>query len=160
MTRETATTTKRRINTKSLATATTVLVFWILMVTLLALVGVPTILEEMVGAALASYDPTLSDSGDSSSSSSSSLRLFAIQGRPDRRGRRLPGGAAYGDISEEDAMAAAVVVGGLILLLCLCCCCCRRWSLWDLVACVCLYELCCDDRVGEAMDDGSGFILC
>lgn len=68
--------------------------------------------------------------------------------------RRLPG---Y-DLNSDQLMGAEVgfVVALVLVLLffvCLCCCCCGRGggcSLWDIVACVCLYEMCCDDaRVGD-----------
>lgn len=68
--------------------------------------------------------------------------------------RRLPG---Y-DINSDQLLGAEVgfvvaVVLVLLFFVCLCGCCCRRGggcSLWDLVACVCLYEMCCDDaRVGD-----------
>ena len=62
------------------------------------------------------------------------------------------------ELTDEELYAVGTVLGGLVLLCLLCCCCCRRWSLWDVVACVCLYELCCDDRRME--DDGMGFVLC
>ena len=67
--------------------------------------------------------------------------------------RRLPG---Y-DINADQLLGAEVgfVVALVLVLLffaCLCGCCCGRrgCSLWDIVACVCLYEMCCDDaRVGD-----------
>lgn len=64
------------------------------------------------------------------------------------------------DLYESEA--AGFVVGLLLcilLLVCLCCCCCRRGiSLCDILACVCLYEMCCDD--GAAVGGGAGdFIL-
>lgn len=68
--------------------------------------------------------------------------------------RRLPG---Y-DINPDQLMGAEVgFVVALVLVLfffaCLCGCCCGRGgcSLWDLVACVCLYEMCCDNdaRIGD-----------
>jgi hypothetical protein len=69
--------------------------------------------------------------------------------------RRLQGGD-YFNFNSDDLMGAeAGFVGGvlfiLLLAVLLCCCCCRRGcSLWDLLACVCLYEICCDDRsVGD-----------
>lgn len=72
--------------------------------------------------------------------------------------RRLPDGD-YGFGSFDAASAEAGFAAGLLVLvllaLLLCCCCCgggRRGgcSLWDLVAMVCLWEMCCDrDGVGD-----------
>ena len=59
-------------------------------------------------------------------------------------GRRLPGEYDFGDPA---AMGSAVLL--LILLFLLCCC---RGALCDLLACVCLYEMCCDDGVVGGFD--------
>ena len=57
--------------------------------------------------------------------------------------RQLPGGV------EEyfKGGGAAIPLVGVIALVLLFCCLCGggRWSICDLLACVCLYELCCDD---------------
>ena len=76
--------------------------------------------------------------------------------------RKLPGNAMMGDIDLNSA-EAGFIVGFLFLIvllfLCLCCCCCGGRSrpygynnggggsncLWDLVAIVCLWEMCCDN---------------
>lgn len=70
--------------------------------------------------------------------------------------RRLPGGFDFDiDHYELDGVAAGFVAGLLFaffLLALLCCCCCggRGCSIWDVLACVCIYELCCDDvKVGD-----------
>jgi len=68
-------------------------------------------------------------------------------------GRRLPG---Y-NFNSDQLMGAEVglILGVLIVLLflaCLCSCCCGggSCSLCDILACVCLYEICCDDkRIGD-----------
>ena len=70
--------------------------------------------------------------------------------------RRLPDAFEFGKLDFEGEEAASLVVGILFLILLLallCCCCCRGrrgCSLCDILACVCIYELCCDDgRVGD-----------
>lgn len=71
--------------------------------------------------------------------------------------RRLQGNYAFDPTSAEAGFAACLALFILLALL-LCCCCCgggRGCSLWDLVACVCLYELCCDDGVGA----GDSFMM-
>jgi hypothetical protein len=76
-------------------------------------------------------------------------------------GRNLQ--AEYFDFDklELDDAAAGFLVGFVCLLLlvaCLCCCCCRPGrgcSLWDLLACYCCYEICCDDaQIGSVGDCG------
>jgi hypothetical protein len=63
------------------------------------------------------------------------------------------------DNVELKGAAAGFLVGFICLLLlvaCLCCCCCRPGrgcSLWDILACYCFYEICCDDgAVGDCGD--------
>ena len=70
--------------------------------------------------------------------------------------RRLPGGYEFDKLAFENEEAATLALGILFLLLLLalfCCCCCRGrrgCSFCDILACVCLYELCCDDgRIGD-----------
>jgi hypothetical protein len=65
--------------------------------------------------------------------------------------------------SAEAGFIAAIVLLVLVILLLslLCCCCCGRGggcSLWDCVAMVCLWELCCDTG-GRGVDPG-GLMLC
>ena len=60
--------------------------------------------------------------------------------------RKLPGGNEF----KFDQMGSPEMMGGLVVLIVvvvLLCLCCGRGggSLCDLLACVCLYELCCDD---------------
>jgi hypothetical protein len=62
--------------------------------------------------------------------------------------RRLPDAATY-DLSSLDSAEAgfvAAIVFFVIIACLLCCCMCSggRCNLWDLVALVCLWELCCD----------------
>ena len=74
--------------------------------------------------------------------------------------RQLPGNEMMGDIDLMSAEAGFMVGFSfliILLFLCLCCCCCRRRPyggggggggsncLWDLVAIVCLWEMCCDN---------------
>jgi len=65
--------------------------------------------------------------------------------------RRLPGGFdfAHPRLTPEDVSALFFI----LILLCLFSCLCgrgrgrgRSCSLWDILACVCIWELCCDDR--------------
>lgn len=65
--------------------------------------------------------------------------------------RRLPGETWDIDNVRLDGPMGGFVAGlafALLILFLLCCCCCgggRGCSLWDILACVCIYELCCDD---------------
>ena len=75
--------------------------------------------------------------------------------------RKLPGNEMMGDfdlMSAEAGFMVGFVFLIVLLFLCLCCCCCRRRPygynnqggggsncLWDLVAIVCLWEMCCDN---------------
>jgi hypothetical protein len=58
--------------------------------------------------------------------------------------RRLPGAEAYNLDSAEAGFIAGVVLVGLVVCLLCCCMCGRGCNLWDLVAMVCLWEMCCD----------------
>ena len=62
-------------------------------------------------------------------------------------GRKLQGEYPNFDFNDP-AMASAIVVV-LLLLFLLCCC---RGMLCDILACVCLYEMCCDDGVVGGFD--------
>ncbi len=66
--------------------------------------------------------------------------------------RRLPGEYPNFDFNDP-AMASAIVFIAILLLL-LCCC---RGMLCDILACVCLYEMCCDDGVVGGFDLMPGF---
>lgn len=61
--------------------------------------------------------------------------------------RALPGAKDYFDMnmfsSPETGFAAGVAFA--ILFICfLICCCCGRCSLWDILALVCIWDICCD----------------
>ena len=79
------------------------------------------------------------------------------------RGKRRLNGA-YDDFekldlkSVEAGFALAVVLLLVVVVMFCCCCCCPRngCSLWDIVACLCIWELCCD-RDGGAFNDFSRF---
>jgi hypothetical protein len=64
--------------------------------------------------------------------------------------RALPGAEDYFDMnrfsSTELGFAAGVSATILFLIVFICCCCCGRWSLWDVVALVCIWDMCCDRR--------------
>jgi hypothetical protein len=64
-------------------------------------------------------------------------------------GRRLPDYNINTDqlMGAEAGFVAAIVLVFLLLALLCCCCCGRRrgCSICDILACVCLYEICCDD---------------
>ena len=66
--------------------------------------------------------------------------------------RRMPGEYPNFDFNDP-AMASAIVLIALLLFL-LCCC---RGMLCDILACVCLYEMCCDDGVVGGFDLMPGF---
>ena len=73
------------------------------------------------------------------------------------RQRRLSG--EYGEFSNMDLQSAEAgfafaVVLFFVLVVMLCCCCCpgTGCSIWDIVACLCIWEICCD-RNGGACDD-------
>lgn len=75
--------------------------------------------------------------------------------------RRLNG--AYEDFEDFDLKSAEAgfalaVVLFIVLVVMFCCCCCPRngCSLWDIVACLCIWEICCD-RDGGAFNDFSRF---
>lgn len=70
------------------------------------------------------------------------------------RARSLPGEDYFqmDDITSAEAGFIAGVLVIILFLILLVCCCCGRCSLWDIVALVCLWELCCDRDV-----DPSGF---
>jgi hypothetical protein len=57
-----------------------------------------------------------------------------LQGR-----RKLPG---YFDQLSDPGSTGAIIVIVIVVLFLLCCC---RGMLCDILACVCLYEICCDD---------------
>lgn len=86
--------------------------------------------------------------------SASSYDDFALRGGGRRR---LPGYDFHaGQLTGAQAgFVAAVILILLLALFCRCCCCCcqrrrRGYSLCDILACVCLYEICCDDaRIGD-----------
>jgi hypothetical protein len=81
--------------------------------------------------------------------------------RRQQQQRKLPGNEMMGDFDLMSAEAGFVVGFAfliVLLFLCLCCCCCGRSRpfggynngggsncLWDLVAIVCLWEMCCDN---------------
>ena len=68
---------------------------------------------------------------------------------PERARRRLPGGyPEFDELLGGEAAGGAVLL--VLLLIFLCCCC--RGRLCDLLACVCLYEMCCDDGVVGGFD--------
>lgn len=54
---------------------------------------------------------------------------------------------------EQGFVAAFLLIVLLVILLC--CCCCNGCSLWDILACFCLWELCCDHGAGGI---DSGFV--
>lgn len=68
-----------------------------------------------------------------------------------RQDRRLPGDYDF-DMSQEQMESLLCLLVVICLVSCLCSClCCRAGgcSLTEILACVCLYEICCDDgRVG------------
>jgi len=87
--------------------------------------------------------------------------------QPKLRGtrRRLPGDYGGFDIDFQSAEAGfgVGVLLFVVLVLLLCCCCCgggRRGGggcgLWDIVACLCIWEMCCD-RDGAAFNDFTAF---
>jgi len=77
--------------------------------------------------------------------------------------RRLPGEFDFDfDFNDLDSSEIAILVVGLFLLVCLIpllllCCCCGRCSLCDILALVCLWELCCDPSNGNMI--GDSFVL-
>jgi hypothetical protein len=84
----------------------------------------------------------------------SSLRTPPSSGKPANlsfsretaQRRKLPGGYAdYGD----PAMAGGAIIFVLLLVFLLCCC---RGMLCDILACVCLYEICCGDGAVGGFD--------
>jgi hypothetical protein len=58
--------------------------------------------------------------------------------------RQLPGNefTDFGKMGAGVGGTALLVIIGLVVL---CCLCSGRWSLCDILACVCIYEMCCDD---------------
>lgn len=83
---------------------------------------------------------------------------LAKSNRLNLRGTRRLNGAYQSfedlDVKSAEAGFALAVVLVIVLALMLCCCCCRGngCSLWDVVACLCIWELCCD-RDGGAFND-------
>ena len=78
-----------------------------------------------------------------------------------RRRRRLPGEYDFdfgnADLASAEAGFAVGFLFFLLLICLLCCCLCgggrsRGCSLWDILACVCIYELCCDGPGGGIND--------
>ena len=67
------------------------------------------------------------------------------------RTRKLPGESYFDfdidSLASAEAGFAAGAVFVVVLLIILICCCCGRCSLWDIVAMVCLWEMCCDREV-------------
>ena len=61
--------------------------------------------------------------------------------------RKLQGG--YADFYDDPAMAGGAVLFVILLLFLLCCC---RGMLCDILACVCLYEICCDNGAVGGFD--------
>lgn len=93
----------------------------------------------------------------SSSSSSSNLRYSQRQLVAEYNGLDL-------DLeSMEAGFAIAVIVFVLLAVFLVCCCCCGGGcvrggcSLWDILACVCIWELCCDKDGGGAL--GNSFAM-
>ena len=78
------------------------------------------------------------------------------------RRRRLPGGADYGfDFGDMEQAELGFLAGMLFFVALICfliCCCCGGCSLWDIVALVCLWELCCD-RNGASLASAGDFVL-
>ena len=65
--------------------------------------------------------------------------------------RSLPGYDTFDfvDMNSAEAGFAAGVIAAVLLLCCLLCLCCgggTRCSLWDCLALVCIWEICCDGR--------------
>ena len=94
--------------------------------------------------------PTMHRNGsrDDASPKRASLRTTSNSGSSGTREesrRKLPGG--YPDF-KDPAIGGSVLF--VIVLLFLCCCC--RGMLSDLLACVCLYEICCDDGAVAGFD--------
>jgi hypothetical protein len=73
------------------------------------------------------------------SSSSSTYKLYRISYNQTSRQRRMPGGYAEKVGDPSNMAVILIVIVGLVML---CCC---RGMLCDLLACVCLYRICCDD---------------
>lgn len=87
--------------------------------------------------------------------------MYHLRRRQKQQQRKLPGNDMMSDIDLMSAEAGFMVGFGFLIVLiflCLCCCCCRRRPygynnnggggsncLWDLVAIVCLWEMCCDN---------------
>ena len=69
--------------------------------------------------------------------SSSSMNYSSTEEKSSRR-RKLAGGYA----GLDDPAMGGIILFVIILLFLLCCC---RGMLCDLLACVCIYEMCCDD---------------
>jgi hypothetical protein len=84
-----------------------------------------------------------------------SLRTLPSSGKPANASlpseraprRKLPGG--YADFYGDPAMAGGAVLFVILLLFLLCCC---RGMICDILACVCLYEMCCDDGAVGGFD--------
>jgi hypothetical protein len=86
--------------------------------------------------------------------------MYHLRRRQQQQQRKLPGNDMMGNIDLMSAEAGFMIGFGFLIVLiflCLCCCCCRRRPygynnngggsncLWDLVAIVCLWEMCCDN---------------
>ena len=85
------------------------------------------------------------------------LQNYQRQLRGNQR-RRLPGGVDSMDFSSPEAQSALILVVIVLLLLCCCCRGGRRGgcSLCDILACVCIYEMCCDND-GAPLNDFISF---
>ena len=112
----------------------------------------PDIMEEVPKQFLASDRRFTGSSSESSAPTTLNTQLLR---------RRLPGND-YNiegfDMMSAEAGFALGLSFFIILLLLLCCCCCGRRGggggsscLWDLVAIVCLWEMCCDN---DGVSDG------
>ena len=85
------------------------------------------------------------ETGDWSRSYSDSFRLEGGSPRYQIKAtatghRKLPG-----EMTLDPAQSGPLIVAAVIVLMILLCCC--RGMLCDILACVCLYEICCDDGV-------------
>jgi hypothetical protein len=79
------------------------------------------------------------------------LRRQPRLGEPSDEQRRLPGRDFInlnGDFTSAEAGFLVGLFLSLFLVVLLTCICCGRCSLWDIIALVCLWEICCDPGVG------------
>lgn len=94
-----------------------------------------------------SRDASLRPSSDSAARRKLKNVVTATRLGSSTANRNLPGGDYNLDFDYYDAAEAAFFAGILFTIALVCfliCCCCGGCSLWDLVALVCLWELCCD----------------